>query len=327
MSSKLRIGLFFLVCACLVLAAPVSEGHQFRQKGAQPRKEPPPSDKNDEERPARLRVLLPGEAKLVVEGVETKQKGPFRRFRTPYLTPGKSYKYTLECTYEQDGRTVTIKRVVRVRAGDDIEVNLNESEAVKPKIDDKPMLPDKPRVAVKPETNKKTLPEKNPPKAPPREPDVIFIPTPQKVVDKMLEMAAVTKDDVVYDLGCGDGIIVITAAKKYKCKAVGFDIDPKMVQKSRENVKKQGVEKLVTIEEKDFLDLDLKGATVVTLFLTPKVNLKLLPQLEKLKPGSRIVSHDFGIEGRKPKDVKPVKDEFGDSHKVYLWVTPMTKEE
>lgn len=159
-----------------------------------------------------------------------------------------------------------------------------------------------------------------------REPDVIFVPTPQDVVDKMLEMAQVTKDDLVYDLGCGDGRIVVTAAKKFGCKAKGYDIDPKRIRESLANVRDNGVEALVTIEQKDIFTLDLSKANVITLYLLPELNVKLIPQLEKLKDGSRIVSHDFSMEGVKPDKVVTVTSEEGErEHTVYLWTTPLKK--
>jgi precorrin-6B methylase 2 len=163
---------------------------------------------------------------------------------------------------------------------------------------------------------------------PSREPDVIFVPTPQKVVDKMLELAEVKKDDLVYDLGCGDGRIVVTAAKKYGCRAVGYDISPKRVKESLENVKKNNVGNLVRIEQQDIFTLDLSKANVITLYLLPSLNVKLIPQLEKLKPGSRIVSHDFDMKGVKPDKVVTIpdeKDDYGD-HTIYLWTTPLKKE-
>jgi SAM-dependent methyltransferase len=164
----------------------------------------------------------------------------------------------------------------------------------------------------------------------PRDPDVIYVPTPQPVVDKMLELAEIKKSDLVYDLGCGDGRIVVTAAKKFGCKAVGFDIDPKRIKESNENVKKNKVEKLVEIKQEDIFTLDLSKASVVTLYLLPSLNVRLIPQLEKLKPGCRIVSHDFDMEGVKPDKeitVKAEDDVFGErEHKIYLWTTPLKKE-
>ncbi len=150
------------------------------------------------------------------------------------------------------------------------------------------------------------------------------MPTPPEVVDKMLELADLKKDDVVYDLGCGDGRIVIAAAKKYKCKAIGFDVDPSRVREARENAKKAGVADLVAIEEKNLFDVDVKPASVVTLYLLPELNVKLLPQLRKLKDGSRIISHDFKIEGYPPKQRATVYvKELG--HRVYMWETPLKK--
>jgi ribosomal protein L11 methylase PrmA len=173
-----------------------------------------------------------------------------------------------------------------------------------------------------------TTPLKKEPPAEARKPDVIYVPTPQNVVDKMLEVAKVTKDDVVYDLGCGDARIPVTAAKKLGCRAFGYDIDPKRIKESLENVEKNGVGNLVTIEQKDIFTLDLSNANVVTLYLLPSLNVKLIPQLEKLKPGSRIVSHDFDMRGVTPDQVIDVPGDDGVSygHTIYLWTTPLKKE-
>jgi len=163
-----------------------------------------------------------------------------------------------------------------------------------------------------------------------RRPDVVYWPTPQEVVDKMLEMAEVKKTDILLDLGCGDARIPVTAAKKFGCKAWGYDIDPERIKDSLANVKKNKVEELVTIEKKDIFTLDLSKANVVTLYLLPTLNVKLIPQLEKLKPGSRIVSHDFDMEGVKPDKVHKMqaKNHMGieGEHSIYLWTTPLKKE-
>lgn len=159
-----------------------------------------------------------------------------------------------------------------------------------------------------------------------RQPDVVYVPTPQVVVDKMLEMAQVTQDDIVYDLGCGDGRIVVTAAKRFGCRAFGYDIDPKRVAESLENVEANDVGHLVTIEQRDIFTLDLSAADVVTLYLLPSLNVKLIPQLDELKPGSRIVSHDFDMKGVEPDEVVQIKqDDSYISHTVYLWTTPLKK--
>lgn len=144
----------------------------------------------------------------------------------------------------------------------------------------------------------------------------------------MLEMAQVTQDDLLYDLGCGDGRIVVTAAAKYGCKAVGYDIARKRIKESLANVEKQNVGHLVRIEQRDIFTLDLSKANVITLYLLPDLNVKLIPQLEKLKPGSRIVSHDFDMKGIKPDKVVEVhsEGEVWEPHMVYLWTTPLKKE-
>jgi hypothetical protein len=113
------------------------------------------------------------------------------------------------------------------------------------------------------------------------------------------EIVAAGDADAVTAIAHGDGRIVVTAAKKFSCKAVGFDIDPERVEASQQNVKKNRVEKLVTIQEKDIFKVDLRPASVVTLYLLPELNVKLIPQLEKLKPGSRILSHEFDMKGVK----------------------------
>jgi tRNA G37 N-methylase Trm5 len=172
--------------------------------------------------------------------------------------------------------------------------------------------------------------DKNAKTDPDRRPDVVYWPTPQNVVDKMLELAEVKKGDVVYDLGCGDARILVTAAKKYGVKGLGVDIDPERVKDSLDNVKKNKVEDLVTIKKADIFTLDLRDASVVTLYLLPNLNVQLMPQLEKLKPGSRIVSHDFDMKGAKPKKVVTLKAKnhmgIEGEHKIYLWVVPWEKE-
>jgi len=161
-----------------------------------------------------------------------------------------------------------------------------------------------------------------------KEPDVVFVPTPNDVVARMLELAQVQKDDLLYDLGCGDGRIVVTAAKQFGCRAFGYDVDPKRIKESLDNVATNNVGDMVTIEKKDIFTLDLSEANVITLYLLPSLNVRLIPQLEKLRPGSRIVSHDFNMRGVKPEKVEvmtSVEDE--NQHTVYLWITPLKKEE
>ncbi len=164
-------------------------------------------------------------------------------------------------------------------------------------------------------------------KAEKRTPDVVFVPTPHDVVEKMLELVAPKKEELLYDLGCGDGRIVVMAAQKYGCRCVGFDIDPKRIKESEENVAKNKVGDLVKIKEQDIFQLDLSDANVITLYLLPSLNVKLIPQLEKLKPGSRIVSHDFDMRGVEPdKFIKLKSKEDDHQHKIYFWTTPLKKE-
>lgn len=161
---------------------------------------------------------------------------------------------------------------------------------------------------------------------PEKDPDVVFVPTPQDVVDLMLHLAKVEKDDVLYDLGCGDGRVVATAAKRYGCRAIGYDVDPERVRESRENIRRNQVGKLARIEQKDIFKIDLSPATVVFLYLLPDLNVRLIPQLEKLKPGTRIISHDFDMEGIRP-DIKLTMfcQEDNAEHEVYLWTTPLQR--
>src|SRR5882762_1896626 len=161
---------------------------------------------------------------------------------------------------------------------------------------------------------------------PPRDPDVIYVPTPDEVVNKMFELADVRPGEVVYDLGCGDGRIPVRAAKKYGVKAWGFDINPVRVKESLENVEKNNVKNLCTIQLKDIFELDLAKADVITLYLLPQLNVKLIPQLDKLKPGCRIVSHDFNMEGVRPKREVTYTPSGGREHRMFLWVTPLEKE-
>ena len=161
-----------------------------------------------------------------------------------------------------------------------------------------------------------------------KSPDVVYVPTPHDIVAKMLEVAGVKKDDVVYDLGCGDGRIVVTAAKKIGCRGVGFEISPEMVKASNANVKRAKVENLVTIKQEDIFKQDLSKASVITLYLLPSLNLRLVPQFEKMKPGSRIVSHAYDIKGIKPDRVISIESkEDSSNHNIYLWTIPLKKEE
>lgn len=147
-------------------------------------------------------------------------------------------------------------------------------------------------------------------------PEVPYVPTPQEVVMEMLKMAGVTRNDIVYDLGCGDGRIVITAAKIFGARGVGVDIDPNLIQQSNENARKAGVTDRVKFIEQDLFKTDIREATVVTLYLLPELNLQLRPKLFRdLRPGSRIVAHEFDMGDWKP-------DQIGKVPKVKLYYHP-----
>jgi ribosomal protein L11 methylase PrmA len=154
-----------------------------------------------------------------------------------------------------------------------------------------------------------------------QQPDVIFVPTPHEVVDDMLRLANVRKGDVLYDLGSGDGRIAIAAAKKFGIKAVGIDIDPERIREATENAKRAGVASLVEFRQEDLFKADFKEATVVTLYLLPDLNVKLRPRLwEELKPGTRIVSHQFDMGTWKPE-----KRLESSGRVVYFWTIPARK--
>ena len=154
---------------------------------------------------------------------------------------------------------------------------------------------------------------------PARKLDVWFVPTPHEIVDRMLDVAGVRPGDVVYDLGCGDGRMVIAAAKEFGTRGVGVDLDPARIREARSNAKRAGVEDLVTFEVGDMFETDISEATVVMLYLLPELNRRLKPKLfAELRPGARVVSHDFDMGREWPPD-EYVK--LGTSG-VYLWVMP-----
>jgi len=152
-------------------------------------------------------------------------------------------------------------------------------------------------------------------------PDVVWWKTPTKAIEIMLEVANIQRGDVLYDVGCGDGEIVITAAKKYGIRCVGFDVRQERVTDSRANIKKNNLESLVSIQYKDIFTVDMSPATVVTMYLLPKLNLKMINQLKVCRPGTRVVSYDFDMGYIKPEKYIPV-----DGHSVYMWTLPFKKD-
>jgi predicted O-methyltransferase YrrM len=155
-----------------------------------------------------------------------------------------------------------------------------------------------------------------------READVPYVPTPNEVVDRMLQLANVTGDDTLYDLGSGDGRIVITAAQRYGTRGTGIDINPELVQQSQANAQSANVADRVDFVQQDLFQTDLSNATVVTLYLLPDINLKLRPKLlRELKPGTRIVSHDFDMGEWEPEQVVQVQGP-NRQHTIYYWIVP-----
>ena len=158
-----------------------------------------------------------------------------------------------------------------------------------------------------------------------RKPDVIYYPTPPETVDEMLRMAKIKKSDVLYDLGSGDGRIPIAAAGQYGIRAVGIEIDPKLVTEAEENARRANVSGLVRFRNEDMFRVDVSEATIVTLYLSEKLNVLLRPKLlHELRPGSRILSHDFRMGDWKPEQT--VRVPWGKLYRtVYLWTVPTPK--
>jgi uncharacterized protein (TIGR03000 family) len=228
-----------------------------------------------------VEIYLPEASRLFIEGREMTFTPPMRRFVSPPLLPGK-YIYTIKAIIPGPTGLQTVTRRLDMRPGDFESIDLRPAGK-------RPIA------------------------------DVEYEPTPQKVVDELLRLAKMTKSDVLWDLGCGDGRIPVAAAKDYGCRACGFDIDPERVKDSLANVRKNGVERLVTIEQRDIFTLDLsQGPTIVVVYLLPRLNAKLLPQLRKLPPGARVISVAHRLADIQPDEQIVVDTELGDFD-VYLW--------
>jgi uncharacterized protein (TIGR03000 family) len=304
--------------------------------------------------PILLYVTVPSDAKLAVNGVSVRQTGTERRLISPPIPIGEKGTYTLSLTYLRDGKAITVEREIVVIGGEVARVDLTKADPSteqkrdeprtipiphkeEPKVESAkgapktvPMPPNKDEPKVEPKKDAPPPPPKvdTPPKKEPKV-DVPYIPTPQEMVEKMLEAAGVKEGDTVYDLGSGDGRIVITAAKRYQAKrGVGIELSADRVKLAKENAEKTGVAKFVEFREGDVLKLkDLSDATVVTLQLLPEINEKLKPVLRKtLKPGSRVVSYDFDMgEDWKPDREVTVKDNGGREHTIYSWTIKDTR--
>jgi uncharacterized protein (TIGR03000 family) len=253
---------------------------------AQPEKK---QDKQDQKKTkSKLKILVPqDDAKLLIEGKETKPTGTTREFETPELNAGEDYEYTFEVLWEPNNYTkITRTKNVTFKGGEDLTVDLTKAD---------PKTPDK---AV-----------------------IRWVPTPDDIVEEMMKLGTVKKGDIVYEPGPGDGRVLIAAVKKGAAKAVGIELDAKKAAEARENVKKAGLEKQITIIEGDALkDRDYSEATVVMLYMGNEFNNLLRPILEKqLKPGARIVSHRFLLGDWKPDKTIMVMGDDGDEYTLHLW--------
>lgn len=162
------------------------------------------------------------------------------------------------------------------------------------------------------------------PAKPRRKPDVGYYPTTQDVVEKMLELVRVTKQDHVFDLGCGDGRFMVTASRKYGCRSTGYEINEELIAKGRAEIRKLKLESLAKIEDQDLFTVDMSPASVAVLFLLPEMNAKLVPQLQKMKPGSRIITHEFDIPGIKPdQELTWISKEDNSEHLLYVYKVPL----
>lgn len=237
----------------------------------------------------KIKVLLPeADARLWIDGKETKQRGTTRKFDIPALDAKSEYVITFKAIIEPNNYTkITRTKIVTFKPGGDVTVDMREQD---PKSKDE--------IVVR------------------------FVATPQKVVDEMLKMAKVGKDDVVWDIGCGDGRFVIYAVKDFGAKSgKGFDIDPARVKESKENADKEKVSDKVQFSVADALKIkSAEEASVVTLYMGENLNLAMRPMLRKtLRPGSRVVSHRFTMGDWKPNETKTLTVE-GDSFELHLWI-------
>ncbi len=158
-----------------------------------------------------------------------------------------------------------------------------------------------------------------------RAPDVVYVGTPYDIAARMLKMAGVKRGDILYDLGCGDGRMLILAAQKYGCRTFGFDIDAERVAAAQENVRRSRVAHLVTVVQADLFTVDFSDADVLILYLLPEINQKLLPKLKRLRPGSRLVFHNYDLEEiEADESVSVTSNEDGADHTLFLYTTPLT---
>jgi uncharacterized protein (TIGR03000 family) len=263
----------------------------------------PGSAQDKKAAPATIKLLIPEKptrTEVTIEGKKQDEpadvKDGIRVFTTPDLEPGKTYAYTIECVVVPNNYTrITRTREVTFKAGDVVEVDVRKED---PKNKDK--------IVVR------------------------WVPTPDDIVDKMCEMAKVTKDDVVHDYGCGDAVMLIRPIQKFGAKkGWGNEYDPKILAQAKAKIKEAKLEDKITVVEGDILKMtekDVAEATVVLLYIGDDLGAKLSPLLQKgLKPGSRVVSHRFHLGDWKPDKTIEVTGADGDQYTLHLWVVPERK--
>ena len=251
-----------------------------------------PAAAQEAKKPAVIKILVPDAPTVVelkIEGQPTKQGGPERVFVTPELEPGKNYSYSVEALIIPNNYTrITRSREVKFKAGEAVTLDLRQAD---PKVRDE--------IVVR------------------------WVPTPGDIVDKMCEMAKVGKNDVVYDLGCGDAVMLIRAVKIFNAKkGVGIDIDPKYVKIAKDKAAEAGIADKIDVKVGDILDVKTTAdADVVLLYIGDDLGKALGPVLRKsLKPGSRVVSHRFTLGDWKPAKSVTVKGKDGDEYELHYWV-------
>lgn len=256
-------------------------------------------EKKDEKKDAKkvkskIKVTLPREdAELKIDDKMMKLTGVTREFETPDLDAGKTYYYDFAATWAPNNYTIlTRTKTVEFKAGEDVVADLSKAD---------PKVPDAAKIR--------------------------WVPTPDDIVEEMMKLGKIGKDDVVYEPGPGDGRMLIAAVKKGAKKGVGIEIDPKKAEEARENIKKAGLEKQITIVEGDALkDRDYSEASVILLYMGNEFDELIRPILEKqLKPGSRIVSHRFLMGDWKPDTTKTITGADGDEYLIHLWTVKEKK--
>ncbi len=251
---------------------------------------------------SRITVLVPEkghkETVLTISGAATEQSGPERKFMTPPLDKGSTYTYTFQAIVEPNNYTViTRTKAITFKAGEEVKIDLTKED----------------------EKNDKIV--------------VRWVATPDDIVDEMSKLAKITKDDVVWDLGCGDAVMLVRPILKFNAKkGVGIDIRPEMIDKAKEYAKKKGVLDKVDLRVGDILDAkampDLKDANVVLLYIGDDLGKRLMPVLKSsLKPGARVVSHRFSLGDWQPTETTMVTGEDGIEYTLLLWVVGEKKAE